>query len=130
MKYLLDANAVIVLFKGNMGMVRHVRQRRTEDIGLSAIVLHELYFGAARSNHADANRARIDRLAFERLAYTEHDALVAGELRAMLAEAGTPIGPYDTLIAGQALARDLTVVTNNTREYARVPGLRVEDWQS
>ena len=67
MKYLLDANAVIALFKGNAGMVRRVTQCQIQDIGLSAIVLHALYFGASRSNRADANRARIDRLAFERL---------------------------------------------------------------
>ena len=130
MKYLLDSNAVIALFKGNAGIVRHVMQLQTWEVGLSAIVLHELYFGASKSDRSEANLTRIDRLEFERLDYTEQDALVAGDLRAALAVKGTPIGPYDTLIAGQALARDLTVVTQNTREFQRVPGLRVEDWQT
>jgi len=130
MKYLLDANAVIALFKGNAGMGRRVKQCQIQDIGLSSIVPHELYYGASRSNRADANRARIDRLAFEHLYFTEHDALVAGEFRAMLVATGEPIGPYDTLIAGQALARDLSVITHNVREFGRIPGLRVEDWQS
>jgi tRNA(fMet)-specific endonuclease VapC len=105
-------------------------QLQTWEVGLSAIVLHELYFGASKSDRAEANLTRIDRLEFERLDYTEQDALVAGDLRAALAAKGTPIGPYDVLIAGQALARDLTVVTHNTREFQRVSGLRVEDWQS
>jgi tRNA(fMet)-specific endonuclease VapC len=129
-KFLLDSNAVIALFKGNTGVVRQVMQLHAEEIGLSAIVLHELYFGASKSDRAEANLARIDRLEFERLDYTTHDALVAGDLRAVLAAKGTPISPYDVLIAGQAFARDLTVVTHNTREFSRVPGLRVEDWQS
>jgi tRNA(fMet)-specific endonuclease VapC len=129
-KFLLDSNAVIALFKGNTGVVRQVMQLLAEEIGLSAIVLHELYFGASKSDRAEANLARIDRLEFERLDYTTHDALVAGDLRAVLAAKGTPISPYDVLIAGQAFARDLTVVTHNTREFSRVPGLRVEDWQS
>ncbi len=58
----------------------------------------------------------------------QRDAITAGEIRASLALSGKPIGPYDLLIAGQAKARDLTMVTNNIREFERVPGLRVEDW--
>ena len=62
------------------------------------------------------------------LEFTLDDARESGELRALLATRGTPIGPYDILIAGQAKARGLTVVTNNVWEYGRVPGLKVEDW--
>ena len=61
--------------------------------------------------------------------FTVADARKAGEIRAVLAAAGTPIGPYDVLIAGQALARDVTLVIRNVREFSRVPGLRVEDWE-
>ena len=130
MNYTLDTNAVIALFKGDAGVVRHLTQLQSWEIGISVIVLHELYFGALRSGRAEANTARIDRLEFDRLDYTAHDALAAGNLRTVLANRGTPIGPYDVLIAGQALARDLTVVTHNTRQFSRVPGLKVEDWQS
>ena len=63
------------------------------------------------------------------LEFDEDDARCAGEIRDLLRRAGTPIGPYDTLIAGQALARDLTLVTHNTREFSRVSGLRLEDWE-
>ncbi len=62
--------------------------------------------------------------------FDKEDAIAAGNIRATLALAGTPIGPFDTLIAGQALCRGLTLVTANTREFSRVEGLRVEDWSA
>jgi tRNA(fMet)-specific endonuclease VapC len=67
-------------------------------------------------------------LDFKVLGFDANDARHAGQVRASLAAAGTPIGPYDVLIAGQALARNLTLVTSNVREFRRVPGLRVKDW--
>jgi len=73
---------------------------------------------------------KIDRLFFEILDFDPEDARHAGEVRAQLALAGTPIGPYDVLIAGQALARSLTLVTHNMREFQRVVGLSIEDWES
>lgn len=97
------------------------------DYGLSPIVAPELLFGAYRSKRAHEAFAAFQTLRMPMLDFTVDDARKAGELRAALTEAGTPIGPYDTLIAGQALARDLTLVTRNTREFGRVPGLRVED---
>jgi tRNA(fMet)-specific endonuclease VapC len=71
----------------------------------------------------------IDALQFVMLEFDKEDARQAGEIRALLASEGTPIGPYDVLIAGQAVARDMILVTQNTREFERVPGLRFEDWQ-
>lgn len=65
---------------------------------------------------------------FPILDFDQRDAFVAGEIRAALAVKGTPVGPYDVLIAGQAKARELVVITNNTGEFSRVGGLRVEDW--
>ena len=62
--------------------------------------------------------------------FDDVDARVAAEIRAVLRRAGTPIGPYDNLIAGQALARDLTLVTRNIREFERVQGLRLENWEA
>lgn len=66
----------------------------------------------------------------EALEFDKEDARQAGQIRALLASRGTPIGPYDVLIAGQAVSRELILVTRNTSEFARVPGLRIEDWQS
>ena len=73
--------------------------------------------------------ARVDALQFPVLEFDHDDARHAGEVRAHLATKGTPIGPYGVLIAGQARARKLTLVTHNTTEFKRVPGLKVEDWK-
>ena len=130
MKYLLDTNAAIGFVNRNPGLWHRIRQEGPSDFGVSALVAHEPYFGAFKAHRSDRNLASIEGLGFEVLPFDDADARVAGVIRAELARLGTPIGPYDTLIAGQALARNLTVVTNNISEFGRVPGLRVEDWQS
>ena len=129
MKFLLDGNAVIAMLKGHAPMLERLRRHRPDDFGIPAIVMHELVFGACNSRRAADNLARIDALPFEVVAFGREDAERAGAIRAHLAAAGTPIGPYDVLIAGQALARGLAVVTHNTREFRRVPGLAGEDWE-
>ena len=129
MKFLLDSNAVIALMKGHSGFLTRLRQHQPRDFGISAIVAHELFYGAYRGQRTAENLARVDALQFEVLDFDREDARQAGELRARLAAAGTPIGAYDVLIAGQALARGLTLVTHNTGEFQRVPGLRIEDWE-
>jgi len=128
-KFLLDSNAVIALLRGHAGFLNRLRQHQPQDFGIPAIVAHELFYGAFKSQRATENLARVEGLQFEVLDFDREDARHAGELRAALATAGTPIGPYDVLIAGQARARSLTLVTHNTREFQRVPGLRVEDWE-
>ncbi len=90
---------------------------------------HELFYGAYKGQCTAENLARIDALRFEILPLEEDDAQHAGEIRALLANAGTPIGPYDVLIAGQARARNLMLITRNVREFSRVPGLAVESWE-
>jgi tRNA(fMet)-specific endonuclease VapC len=129
-KYLLDANAVIGLLAGNAGLLARVRQHVPEDFGVSAIAAHELFYGAYKSQRRAQNLARVDGLQFVVLEFDQEDARQAGEIRAALAAAGTPIGPYDVLIAGQARARSLILVTHNTGEFSRVSGLHVEDWQT
>ena len=130
MKYLLDTNAAIGFVNRNPGLWHRIRQEGPSYFGVSALVAHALYFGAFKAHRSDRNLALIEGLGFEVLPFDDADARVAGVIRAELARLGTPIGPYDTLIAGQALARNLTVATNNISEFGRVPGLRVEDWQS
>lgn len=131
MKYLLDANAVIALLNDTKSRTaRRVRRHKPGDVGISAIVVHELYYGAFKSRRTARNVALIDALQFEVMEFNEEDAKQAGEVRALLAARGTPIGPYDVLIAGQARARKLVLVTRNTAEFARVPDLRIEDWES
>ncbi len=131
MRYLLDANAVIALLNDTTSPIaRRVRRHAPRDFGVSAIVIHELYYGAFKSQRVEQNVARVDALQFSVLEFDEEDARQAGQIRAHLASTGTPIGPFDVLIAGQARARGLTLVTHNTSEFQRVPGLIVEDWKA
>lgn len=130
MKYLLDANAIIAILKGEPAMLARLRTHQPADFGLPSIVAHELYYGAYKSQRAAANLARVEALQFEVVAFDAEDAQHAGEIRAQLAAAGTPIGPYDVLSAGQARARQLVLITHNMREFVRVAGLQVEDWHA
>jgi tRNA(fMet)-specific endonuclease VapC len=131
MRYLLDANAVIGLLNDTTSkLARRTRRERPADIAISAIVAHELFYGAFKSRRAAQNVALIDALQFAVLEFDKEDARQAGEVRALLASSGTPIGPYDVLVAGQARARNLILITHNTDEFERVPGLRFDDWQT
>lgn len=131
MRYLLDTNAVIAILKSATSPIAaQIRRHDPREIVLSSIVTHELYFGAFKSRFPDANLKRLDALRFEVLAFDKEDSIAAGKVRAELQAAGTPIGPFDVLIAGQALCRGLTLVTANTREFVRVQGLAVEDWSA
>lgn len=127
--YLLDTNAVIAVLKGTPSLLSGLRARSPGDFFLSSIVAHELYYGAYRSQRTVENLARVDGLRFEVLEFDRDDGRCAGEIRARLAAAGQPIGPYDVLIAGQALSRSLTLITRNAGEFGRVPGLRIENWE-
>ena len=128
MKYLLDSNAVIAALNDPYGVVgKRLRAQEPGEVGLSAIAAHELYYGAYRSRRREHNLSLIDALLFEVVEFDREDGRHAGEIRAVLAGAGTPIGPYDALIAGQARARDLTLVTANVDELRRVEGLVLED---
>jgi tRNA(fMet)-specific endonuclease VapC len=129
MRYLLDANAVIALLNDTQSpAARRARSERPGDVAMSAIVAHELFYGAFKIRRATQNVALVDALQFAVIEFDKEDARQAGQLRAHLAARGTPIGPFDMLIAGQAIARNLILVTHNTSEFERVPGLRFEDW--
>lgn len=130
MRFLLDTNAVIDLI-GNRSptLTERVLQCGEGDIGLPSIVTYELYHGAYKSRKMEHNLETL-RLLFQDLVVVDcdrEDARESGEIRAALAAAGTPIGPYDVLIAGQAKARELVLVTSNAGDFNRVAGLRVED---
>ena len=130
MRFLLDTNAVIAVLNGHAGVIERLRRHDPEAFGLSAIVLHELRYGASKSVRQTENHARLDAMRLDAVPFDAHDARRAGEVRAALERAGTPVGGYDLLIAGQALARGLILVTRNIREFERVDGLRIEDWES
>lgn len=130
MRYLLDTNAVIAALNTPSGPVMHrLHTLAPADVGVSAIVMHELYFGAFKSKRRDQNLSFVNALRFAVLPLETEDARHAGDIRAWLAAQGTPIGAYDVLIAGQARARGLILVTRNLREFERVPGLKAENWQ-
>ena len=128
MRYLLDSNAIITWFNGrNRALVERLKAHDGE-FGTSTIVIFELYFGAFNSSRIADNINRLSNLKMPVLEFGETDAQAAGEIRAALKKAGTPIGPYDLLIAAQAKARGLVMVTNNVTEFSRVQGLMIEDW--
>ncbi|NYT67078.1 type II toxin-antitoxin system VapC family toxin [Pusillimonas noertemannii] len=130
MKYLLDTNAVIALLKGHPGFLARLRRHRPADFAMPSIVVHELFYGAYKGRQVARNLERVQALQFQVLDFDREDAQRAGELRALLSAAGTPIGPYDVLIAGQAWARGLTLITHNMREFRRIAHIRVEDWEA
>jgi tRNA(fMet)-specific endonuclease VapC len=134
MSYLLDAGICVALINGSSANARsrfaeEVRRRTT--LTTSAIAVHQLWHRAAKGGHDTRfSRAVAALLSHDInvLNFTEPDSRAAGEIRAELERQGTRIGEYDTLIAGQAFARNLILVTANTNEFARVKGLIVEDW--
>ena len=130
----LHTNAVIAILKNQPAGVRRRLRRAVSKgtaIAVSSVVLFELWYGVARSARRRENAERLRTFlsgTVDVLPLDDDDALEAGTLRAALQEAGTPIGPYDLLIAAQALRRGATLVTANTREFARVRGLKQQDW--
>ena len=128
-RFLLDTNAVITLLNNNDSLLaRTVRQHHPSEFYISSIVSHELFYGAFKSKRNAHNVNLVTNLQFEVLEFDKEDAKSSGEIRAQLALIGAPIGPYDVLIAGQAKARNLILITHNVGEFSRVDGLCVEDW--
>nr|WP_256473509.1 type II toxin-antitoxin system VapC family toxin [Neisseria sp. HSC-16F19] len=127
---MLDTNAVIAISNKHPTMMARLHQYRPSDFALSSIVYFELAFGAYNSRKVAQNVQTLEQLPFEILPFNQQDAYQAGQIRAELKRRGTPIGAYDVLLAGQAVAQELVLITHNTQEFARVAGLRFEDWQN
>ncbi|WP_337267471.1 type II toxin-antitoxin system tRNA(fMet)-specific endonuclease VapC [Oryzifoliimicrobium ureilyticus] len=130
LRYMLDTNICIFTIKNRPAHLRETFNRHHGQMCISAISLMELMYGAEKSTAAEQNLRVVEGFSarLEVLSYDEGAAHHTGQLRAELARNGTPIGPYDQLIAGHARSKGLILVTNNRREFDRVPGLRVEDW--
>ncbi len=129
--WLLDTNICIFLIKQRPPQVlARLRAVDIDRVGVSSVTVGELAYGVARSGRPEQNALALAHLLapLTVLPFDEAAATRYGALRAELERRGTPIGPMDTLIAGHALALGRVVVTNNTREFARVPDLLVEDW--
>lgn len=128
-RYLLDTNAIITLLNNSDSLlIQYVRRHEPKEICISSIVVHELFYGAFKSQRIKKNVDLVDSLQFEVIEFSKEDAREAGEIRANLASTGKPIGPYDVLIAGQAKARQMILITHNVKEFSRVPHLAIEDW--
>jgi len=131
-KFLLDTDTCIYAIKQDASVLRRLLSESRADIAVSVITEGELRTGAAKSSKADKTRRRVEN--FLRplgiLEFTSEDAASYAQIRSRLERAGTPIGPLDTLIAAQAVLRKLTLVTNNQREFSRIPGVRVENWSA
>jgi tRNA(fMet)-specific endonuclease VapC len=132
--FLLDTNAWIGLLRHNdPAIVTRIQQEDPAELFLCSVVVGELIYGAERSGspHRDANLAKVNQLraTFISLPFHDQAAEEYGRLRAYLATAGLMIGPNDLMIASIALSNGLTLVTHNTSEFSRVPGLVIEDWQ-
>jgi tRNA(fMet)-specific endonuclease VapC len=132
--YLLDTNVWIALMNGRPAIVRgrfDKAIREQSRVYISSIVRFELWYGVAKSARMQTNSTRLEVLlssAVTALPFDNEDSRVAGSIRAALEAIGKPIGAYDYLIAGQALARQLTLVTANVSEFSRVKGLSWQDW--
>ncbi len=131
MKYLLDTNICIFIINRRVkAVVERLSSCVTEDVVISTISVAELRYGASKSLAAQKAHAALDEyLVPLHIANFDEDAARAyGDLRAELQKVGTPIGPLDTLIGAHAIALGAILVTNNVREFQRIPGLVVEDW--
>jgi tRNA(fMet)-specific endonuclease VapC len=131
LSFLLDTNICIyVLQQRPPRVAERFRQLRPKDIAISVVTILELRHAAERSQAARRAHLRLDDFLgpLQALPFSTEDAIVGARIRAHLDRRGTPIGDFDSLIAAQAIARGLTLVSNNLREFDRVPGLKTANW--
>lgn len=130
LKFMLDTNIVIYTMKNRPEAVRAAFNAHAGQMCVSAITQMELIYGAEKSANPTRNLADVEGFIarLQVLDFNSAAAIHAGQIRAELAVKGTPIGPYDQMIAGHARSLGLIVVTNNLAEFQRVPGLRVDNW--
>ena len=129
-KYMLDTNILIYTIKNRPKKVREAFKRNADYLSMSSVTLGELIYGAERSAQVARNLQDVEGLAarMDVVSFDDKAAAHFGQLRAELVNAGKTIGPYDLMIAGHARSLGLILVTNNMRDFKRVPGLRVENW--
>ena len=130
LKYMLDTDICIYVNKNRPAEIRGAFNQHAGQLCISTVTWGELVYGAEHSARPEDNLAVIEGMIarLEVLPFERHDADHFGQIRSELYKEGMPIGPYDMMIAGHARARGLILVTNNIREFGRVPGLRVDDW--
>ena len=133
MRYLLDTNVCVDYLNARYpSVVEHIRETSPDDLCLSSVVVAELRYGADKSARKKQNHEKLDVLTAE-IQCAEFDLDAArsfGQVRTALEAKGTPIGPYDMMIAAHALSLGCVLVTDNAHEFDRVEGLVVENWRS
>lgn len=132
LRYLLDTNICIATIRYKPDAIRVAFNRHHTEMCISTVTVMELLYGVEVSAQSQRNLANVEGF-IARLDVLDYDAAAAAhtaQIRAELTQAGKQIGPYDQMIAGHARSRGLVVVTNNTKEFKRVPGLRIEDWMN
>jgi len=130
MTHLLDTDACIGVLRQKPGMVEKLSRLAPSDVAVSMVTVYELFCGVEKAVDPAKERGKVERFisAISELPLERAAAQTAARVRAELERQGTVIGPYDLLIAGQALAGNLTLVTGNLAEFRRVPGLKTESW--
>ena len=128
--YLLDTNTLIYFFKGIGNVSKTLLEHSPKEIAIPSVVIYELQVGIAKSNSPEKREKQLQTLLsqVEVLDFTCKEAKASAMIRADLEKRGEPIGPMDTLIAGYALAHNYTLVTNNTKEFEKVDGIKLENW--
>lgn len=131
MKLMLDTNICIYIIKQQpVAVLKRFLEYQIGDIGISSITLSELRYGVAKSTHQEKNTKALDEFItpLEIVSFDEEAAHIYGDIRATLEKAGTPIGSMDMLIAAHAVSLGIPLVTNNSREFIRIPALNIIDW--
>ena len=131
--YMLDTNICIELIRGrSQRLLAKLRRQTVGTVGISTITLAELWHGVSKSSDPARNTVALAHMvaALRVMPFDDRAAAAYGRVRTLLELAGTPIGPLDTLIAGHALSLGAVLVTGNTREFHRAPGLTIENWTS
>lgn len=128
--YVIDTNTLIYFFKGMGSVPSKFLEVSPKDIGIPSVVLYELEYGIAKSTSPRKRQAQLTELCslVKILPFDNEAAKLSASVRAGLEKKGTPIGPHDVLIAGTALANKGILVTNNTKEFSRVPKLKLDNW--
>jgi tRNA(fMet)-specific endonuclease VapC len=132
MKLMLDTNICIYIIKQQpVSVLKRFLEYQIGDIGISSITLSELRYGVAKSTYQEKNAKALDEFItpLEVISFDEEAAHAYGDIRANLEKAGTPVGAMDMLIAAHAVSLGIPLVTNNTREFARIPTLNIIDWK-
>ena len=131
MKYMLDTNTCIYIIKRKpLDVIERFKKIEISQVGISSITLSELLYGVSKSSKPEQNQLALTQFIapLEILAYDDEASQYYGYLRAFLEKLGSPIGSLDLLIAAHALSRDCILVTNNEKEFNRIPNLQIDNW--